>query len=91
MFGAMISHWMFFDAAMIRVPLLIVATIGSLSMLYTVWRARRLRRQAGAKEDFNEMTQRARLRPLIVTGLAVMTIIVVALSIAVHDFHFLMH
>ena len=91
MFGAMISHWMFFDAAMIRVPLLILATIGSLAMLYTVWRARRLRQQAGDKEDFNEMKRRERLRPLIVTGLAVTTIIVVALSIAVHDFHFLMH
>jgi class 3 adenylate cyclase len=91
LFGAVLSHWMFFDAAMIRIPLLVVATIGSLAMLYTVWRAKRLRQKTMASEESDAITRRERFRPLAVIGLAVTTMIVVALSVAVHDFHFLMH
>lgn len=90
LFGAITTQWMFFDADVIRIPLLIVAALGSLSILFIVWHARRLRLQAQANGEVITMSQGQRYRTMIVIGLAVMTLVVVALGIAVHNFHFLM-
>lgn len=91
LFGAMSSYWMVFDKPLIRLPLLILATLGSLAILYTVWHARKLRQQqAKAKGDFIAMTQLERRRTVIVTGLAIATLMVVALAVCVHSFHWFM-
>ena len=84
LFGAVSAYWGALDAPLIRLPLLILATLGSLANLYTVWHARKLRRQTQAERDFVAMTQLERRRTLLAVGLAVTTLVVTALELYVH-------
>ncbi len=76
--------WGALDAPPIRLPLLILASLGSLANLYTVWHARKLRQQAKAEGNFIAMTQLERRRTVLTVGLAVTTLMVIAYELNIH-------
>jgi hypothetical protein len=74
------------DSAPVRIPLLTLATLGSVANLYTLWHARRLRQQAAAEERFIPVTQLEQRRARLVLASAVFTLLVVAYELYAHEF-----
>ena len=72
----------FLDQGPIRLPILILATLGALANLYTLWHARQLRLQS--QGEMVGMTKLERRRTLLVLGSAVATFIIVVFEIIAH-------
>ena len=72
----------------IRIPLLLIAIVGSLINLYLLWRAHRLRSAASAAWRRRPLTTRDKWRIALVFSLSVMTL---ALGMAEIYFHRLFH
>ncbi len=72
----------FLDQGPIRVPVLILATLGALANLYTLWHARKLR--AEAPEQMAGMTRLERRRTTLVLGSAIVTLFMVVFEIVAH-------
>lgn len=87
LFGALgTSVFPILDSAPVRIPILTLATVGSLANLYTIWHARRLRAQARAEERELPMTRLERRRTIMVTASSVLTLLVVAYELYAHEF-----
>jgi adenylate cyclase len=76
----------FLDSAPVRIPLLILATLGAAANLYTVWHARRLRQQAAREHRYIEMTRLERRRTIGVVALAGLSLFFVAFELYAHQF-----
>jgi adenylate cyclase len=74
------------DSAPVRIPILTLATLGSLANIYTVWHARQLRQQASAEERELPMTRLERRRTIMVTAASVLTLLVVGFELYAHEF-----
>ena len=72
----------FLDQSPIRIPVLILATLGALANLYTLWHARKLR--AEAPEQMAGTTRVERRRAAFVLGSAVATLFMVVFEIVAH-------
>jgi len=70
----------FLDQSALRVPVLILATLGALANLYTVYHARRLR----AAERLDEPTRLEKRRTAVVLVTAALTLAIVAFELVAH-------
>ncbi len=84
LFGATSAFWII-DAAPIRIPVLILATLGALANLYTVWHAQQIRRQALAQGHIIPITQLERRRTVMVVFAAIATLLIVAFELYAHE------
>ena len=73
------------DTAPIRIPALILGTVGALANLYTVWHARQIRMSAPAGSPLSMTTIHERQRARIVIALAVLTLAVVLFELYAHS------
>jgi len=73
------------DTAPIRIPALILGTVGALANLYTVWHARQIRMSAPAGSPLSMTTIHERQRARIVIALAVLTLAVVLFEFYAHS------
>lgn len=83
LFGATSAFWVL-DRGTVRLPLLLLATLGALANLYTVRHAGKLRRRAAGPEQYPLMTPLDRRRTVLVIGSAVLTIGMVVFEIVAH-------
>ena len=83
LFGTVSAYWGGLHAPSWP-PLFLLASLGSLANLYTVWHARKLRQQAKAEGNFIAMTQLERRRTVLTVGLAVTTLMVIAYELNIH-------
>jgi hypothetical protein len=74
------------DSAPVRIPLLILATLGAVANLYTVWHAHRLRHKAARENRFIDMTRLERRRTLGVLVMAGLSLAFVAFELYAHEF-----
>lgn len=81
---AVVSVIDFLDVAPIRIPMLILATLGSFANLYTVWHARRLRQQAQGDGRLYMMTRQERRRTRLVMGSSVLALFFVCFELYAH-------
>jgi adenylate cyclase len=72
------------DSAPIRIPALILATLGALANLYTLWRARQIR-LAQSSSAFSTTTRQERRRARTVLGLAILTLLAVGFELYAHS------
>ncbi len=72
----------FLDQSAIRIPVLILATLGALANLYVLWRARQIR--AAAAEQMAGMTRLEKRRTAVVLGAAVLALVMVGFEIIAH-------
>lgn len=87
LFGATSSYWILDDTP-VRLPLLFLATLGSLANLYTVWHARSLRRKARTEGRILPMTRLERRRTILVASVAVASLALVGFELYTHaTFH----
>jgi adenylate cyclase len=70
----------FLDQSAIRVPVLVLATLGAFANLYTLWRARQLR----AEERLDAMTRLEKRRTAVVAAAAVATLAIVIFELITH-------
>ncbi len=77
---------LYVDKSSIRIPVLLLASLGASANLYTLWHARNLRLQAMAEgnESLGLMTAQERRRTLLVLGFAIATLVIVVLEILLH-------
>jgi class 3 adenylate cyclase len=73
------------DSAPIRIPALVLATLGALANLYTLWRARQIRREAPAGSAFSMTTVEERRRARTVLALAILTLLAVGFELYAHS------
>jgi adenylate cyclase len=73
------------DTAPIRIPTLILGTVGALANLYTVWHARQIRMSAPAGSPISMTTTHERRRARIVIALAVLTLAVIFFELYAHS------
>jgi hypothetical protein len=83
LFGATSALWVF-DQDPLRGSLLVLATLGALANLYTVWHAGTLRRGARREAKSFPMTPLDLRRTIVVVGASVLTILVVAFEVVAH-------
>jgi adenylate cyclase len=74
----------FLDQSMLRVPVLIVATLAALANLYTVWHARQLRLAAKVPAQLKTMTTVEKQRTTFVLAASVTTLGIVVFEIVAH-------
>jgi len=76
----------YLDQSPLRVPVLVVATLGALANLYTLWHARKIRQvaQKEAQEAALGMTRLENRRTVIVLGTAVVTLFMVVFEVIAH-------
>ncbi len=73
------------DTAPIRIPTLILGTVGAMANLYTVWHARQIRKSAAAGSPLSMTTTHERRRARIVITLAVLTLAVIFFELYAHS------
>jgi hypothetical protein len=73
-----------FHRDVIRIPMMIAATIGSLINLYVVWRIRTLRARPSSQWRVQAVTRKQRRSELLQIALAVVTLILVAAEWITH-------
>ncbi len=83
LFGATSSYWLLDDTP-VRLPLLFLATLGSMANLYTVWHARKLRRRARIEGRLLPMTRLERRRTVLVVSVAVASLALVGFELYTH-------
>ncbi|MBI2230803.1 MAG: adenylate/guanylate cyclase domain-containing protein [Deltaproteobacteria bacterium] len=74
----------FLDQAPVRLPILILAVLGALANLYTLWHARKLRLQAEGHGGLSVMTSLERRRTYLVLGSVVATLGIVLFEVVTH-------
>jgi Adenylate and Guanylate cyclase catalytic domain len=76
----------YIDKSAIRIPVLILAALGALANLYTLWHARNLRLQAVAEgnQQLGLMTALERRRTRFVLGTAIAVLVIVVCEILLH-------
>ena len=74
------------DADPIRIPLLVLATLGALANLYTVWHGHRLRQRAAAEDRFVPLTRLDRQRTFAVVAMGCLTIMFVLAELVAHAY-----
>jgi hypothetical protein len=67
-----------FHRDVIRIPMMIAATVGSLINLYVVWRIRSLRARPSSQWRVQQVTPKQRRSEFVQIALAVVTLILVA-------------
>jgi hypothetical protein len=70
----------YLDQSPWRVPVLIVAALGALANLYTLWHGRKIRRE----QELGGMTRLEKRRTAIVLSTAVVTILMVVFEVIAH-------
>ena len=75
----------FLDQGPIRIPILILATLGALANLYTLQRARKIRLQARGAGQLEGMTALERRRTYLVLGFSTATIAIVLFEAVAHQ------
>jgi adenylate cyclase len=83
------GHHLGLDSAVIRLPLLSLATLGAVVNLAAAWHARRLRARAHARGEFAPPTRRERLRTRLAVSLSLASLAVVLAEMLAHKY--LMH
>jgi class 3 adenylate cyclase len=80
------SVLIYIDESAIRIPVLILAALGALANLYTLWHARNLRLQAVAEgnQQLGLMTALERRRTRFVLGSAIAVLVIVVSEILLH-------
>jgi adenylate cyclase len=73
-----------FDAAPIRIPALVLGTLGSVANIYTVWHARSLRHAIVARGGLATETTQERRRARLVIGLALLSLFFVCFELYAH-------
>jgi hypothetical protein len=68
----------------IRIPMMVVAVAGSLVNLYVIWRIRSLRARPASQWRVRPVTARQRRAEVWQMGLAILTLVLVALEYATH-------
>lgn len=68
----------------IRIPMLIVATIGSFLNLYVIWRIRTLRARPASQWRARVVTARQRRTETVQLALSILTLVFVAVEISFH-------
>ncbi len=84
MLGAAMPFMMTLDQALVRLPLQILAVVGSLVNLYVIWHGYRKRR-----EDSNQvlsLTQHERYKVTLVGSISLLTLVVVSFELYAHVF-----
>jgi adenylate cyclase len=74
----------FLDQSVIRVPVLVLATLAALANLYTLWRARELRRESRVPEHLKNMTTLEKRRTALVLAASLLTLGIVVFEIIAH-------
>jgi adenylate cyclase len=74
----------FLDQSVLRVPILLLATLAALANLYTLWRARELRMESKVPEHLKSMTTLEKRRTTIVLVSALVTFGIVLFEIVAH-------
>jgi adenylate cyclase len=74
----------FLDQSVLRIPILLLATLAALANLYTLWRARRLRIEAKIPDHLKTMTVLEKRRTTIVLGASIVTLGIVLFEIVAH-------
>lgn len=74
----------FLDQSALRVPVLVLATLGAAANLYTLWRARQLRLAAQLPAHLLAMTSLEKRRTAIVFGASVITLGIIAFELVAH-------
>ena len=74
----------FLDQNIIRVPILLVATLAALANLYTLWRARKLRLESKVPEHLQVMTSLEKRRTTLVLTASVLTLAIVLFEVIAH-------
>jgi adenylate cyclase len=87
-FASLSTHVLsFLDTDPIRIPLMILAILGALANLYTVWLAHRARQQAAAEDRFVPLTRMERRRAFAVVALGCLTILFVMFELVGHAYY----
>jgi class 3 adenylate cyclase len=73
------------DSAPIRIPALVLATLGALANVYTIWRARQIRLEAPVGSPFAMTTVEERRRARAVLALAILTLLAVGFELYAHS------
>lgn len=73
-----------FHRDMIRIPMMIAATIGSLINLYVIWRIRTLRARPSSQWRMQAVTAKQRRSELFQIALAIITLVLVAAEWITH-------
>jgi hypothetical protein len=73
-----------FHADAIRIPMMVVASAGSLVNLYVIWRIRSLRARPASQWRVRPVTARQRRAEVWQIGLAILTLVLVAVEYATH-------
>ncbi|QIG47581.1 hypothetical protein G5V57_07480 [Nordella sp. HKS 07] len=73
------------DQSVLRIPLLILVTLGAAANLYTVWHARKLRAHSQVPEQLRTMTALERQRTRFVLGASGITIGLVVFELVAHS------
>jgi len=74
----------FLDQSILRVPILFAATAAALANLYTLSRARKLRRESKVPEHLKTMTTLEKRRTTIVLSASILTLAIVLFEIVAH-------
>jgi hypothetical protein len=73
-----------FHRDIIRIPMMILAVLGSLLNLYVVWRVRSLRSRSASQWRMTPITSRQQKSEIIQIALAILTLVLVATEYATH-------
>jgi hypothetical protein len=68
----------------IRIPMMVLATIGSLINLYVIWRIRSLRTRPSSQWRIQPITPKQRRSEIFQVGLAILTLVLVAAEWITH-------
>ena len=74
----------FLDQSAIRVPILVLASFAAVANLYTLWHARKLRREARVAPHLKVMTTLEKRRTIFVLAASLVTFGIVAFEITAH-------
>ena len=74
------------DADPIRIPLMVLATLGAGANLYTVWHGHRLRQRAAAEDRYVALTRLESRRAFAVVALACLTVVFIVFELVAHAY-----
>jgi hypothetical protein len=74
----------FLDQSVIRVPLLVLVTFAASANLYTLWHARKLRKESRVPEHLKTMTALERRRTVVVLVASIVTLTLVVFELIAH-------
>jgi adenylate cyclase len=81
LFGTTMAAWSFLDKPWFQYPVFVLAFLASIANLYTVWRARQLRKQS---QQTTTVIMRNSYRPALLVGLSIANLLIIALELNFH-------